>query len=70
MAVSEKLKRWARREMRYKAEVDRLAALSASHAKGKEEGLKIAARGMKTENIPIETIVEITGLTEEQVAAL
>lgn len=47
-------------------------------AEGREEGRKEgiaqgkleAARGMKAENIPIETIVKITGLTAEQVTAL
>ena len=37
---------------------------------GEKHGLETAARGMKAENIPIETIVKITGLTPEQVAAL
>ena len=37
---------------------------------GEQHGLETAARGMKAKNIPIETIIEITGLTAEQVAAL
>jgi len=70
MEISEDLREWSRREMRYKAEVDREASRVAAHDKGLAEGLETAARGMKAENIPVETIVKITGLTAEQVAAL
>ena len=44
--------------------------LEEGRAEGRAEGLNDAARGMKAENIPMETIVKITGLTPEQVAAL
>ena len=37
---------------------------------GRTEGLLKSARGMKAENIPLETIVKITGLTPDQVASL
>ena len=39
-------------------------------AEGIVEGIENAARGMKAEKIPIETIVKITGLTAEQITAL
>ena len=74
MEISESLREWSKKEMRFKAEADRLAALDASHDKGLEEGIAQGkmedARGMKAENIPVETIVKITGLTTEQVEAL
>ena len=74
MEISESLREWSKKEMRFKAEADRLAALDASHDKGLEEGIVQGkmedARGMKAENIPVETIVKITGLTTEQVEAL
>jgi len=44
--------------------------LEKGKAEGRKEGLKTAARGMKEESIPIETITKITGLTAEQVEAL
>ena len=78
MTISDDEREWAIQEMRYKAEVDREAFRIAAHDKGLEEGVEIgeqqgletAARGMKAENIPVETIVKITGLTAEQVEAL
>ncbi len=82
MTISDDEREWAIQEMRYKAEVDREAfRISAINkgleegraegiAMGRAEGLNDAARGMKAENIPMETIVKITGLTPEQVAAL
>ena len=74
MEISESLREWSKKEMRFKAEADRLAALDASHDKGLEEGIAQGkmevARGMKAENIPVETIVKITGLTTEQIEAL
>ena len=42
----------------------------AVYDKGKERSKIEDARGMKSENIPVETIVKITGLTAEQVEAL
>ena len=39
-------------------------------AEGVGEGLKKAARGMKAEGIPVETIVKITGLPLEQISSL
>ena len=70
MTISDDEREWAIQESIYKAEVDRQAELLATHDWGVEEGLETAARGMKAKNIPIETIIEITGLTAEQVAAL
>jgi predicted transposase/invertase (TIGR01784 family) len=78
MTISDDEREWAIQESIYKAEVDRQAELLATHdlgveeglEQGREEGLETAARGMKAKNIPIETIIEITGLTAEQVAAL
>ena len=48
---------------------DLLNRLMAS-SEGIREGKMEDARGMKAENIPLETIVKITGFTPEQVAAL
>ena len=70
MTISEDEREWAIQESRYKGQIDYESGILASHDKGVEEGLETAARGMKSKNIPIETIVEITGLTAEQVTAL
>lgn len=74
MYISDDERERAIQESHYKAEVDRQAELLATHDQGVEEGraegMNDAARGMKAENIPIETITKITGLTAEQVAAL
>ncbi|MBR4375976.1 MAG: Rpn family recombination-promoting nuclease/putative transposase [Spirochaetia bacterium] len=70
MEISEELREWSRKEMRYKAEVDKLAALATAREDGRTEGKLEVARGMKTEGIPIETIIKITGLTDEQIEAL
>ena len=74
MTISADEREWAIQESRYKGRMDYESGLAASHAKGKEEGRTEGkledARGMKAENIPVETIVKITGLTTEQVEAL
>ena len=74
MEISEDLTAWAQQEMRYKAQMDYESGINTAHHKGVEEGRAEGkmedARGMKAENIPLETIVKITGLTPEQVAAL
>ena len=70
MTISADEREWAIQESRYKGRMDYESGLAASHAKGVEEGLATAAKGMKEKNIPLEDIVEITGLTAEQVAAL
>ena len=56
--------------MRYKAQVDAEAERIATFDKGVEKGIEKTALGMKAENIPLDIIVKITGLTPEQVAAL
>ena len=70
MTISADEREWAIQESRYKGRMDYESGLAASFAKGKEEGKIETARGMKSKKIPLETIVEITGLTAEQVAAL
>ena len=70
MTISEDEKEWARQISRLKGEWDFKSSLITAKREGREEGMTDAARGMKAENIPIETIVKITGLTPEQVAAL
>ena len=70
MTISADEREWAIQESRYKGRMDYESGLAASHAKGKEEGLETAAKGMKAKNLPIELITEITGLTAEQVEAL
>ena len=70
MNISKDLKEWAIQESRIKGELDYQSGLLASYDTGLEKGLEQAARGMKTENIPSETISKITGLTPEQIAAL
>lgn len=70
MYISDDERERAIQESHYKAQVDYESGMLASHDKGFEEGIETVARGMKTENIPIEVITKITGLTAEQVAAL
>ena len=74
MAISEDEREWVRQETRLKAEYDYQSSILTAHKKGLkeglEEGLETAARGMKVKNIPTEIIMEVTGLTAEQVAAL
>ena len=78
MEISEDLTAWAQQEMRYKAQMDYESGINTAHDKGMEEGrtegiqigVENTARGMKAENIPLETIIKITGLTPDQVAAL
>lgn len=74
MNISRDLKEWAIQESRIKGELDYQSGLLASYDTGLEQGLaqgmEQAARGMKTENIPAETISRITGLTPEQIEAL
>ena len=74
MTISADEREWAIQESRYKGRMDYESGLAASFVKGKEEGREEGkledARGMKAKNIPLETIVEITGLTAEQIAAL
>ena len=70
MTIIDDEREWAIQESRYKGKVDYEAGLIASHDKGLEEGIEKTVRGMKAENIPVETIIKITGLTAEQVAAL
>ena len=86
MTISEDEKEWIRQESRLKAELDYQSGILASReeghtaglaeglAEGRQEGrtagLNDAARGMKAENIPLDTIVKITGLSPEQVEAL
>ena len=66
LTISEEERQWVIQESRYKAQMDYESGLLAA----KHEGLEIAARGMKAKNIPVETIIEITGLTAEQVEVL
>ena len=78
MTISADEREWAIQESRYKGKKDYESGLAASHAKGVEEGIEIGeqqgiekiARGMKAKNIPLDVIIEITGLTAEQVEAL
>ena len=86
MTISDDEREWFIQESRYKAQMDYESGLLLARHDGKEEGreeglaegeqigekhgLETAARGMKAENIPLETIVKITGLTPEQIAAL
>ena len=44
--------------------------LDFAEMKGREEGIENVAREMRKDNVPVETIVKYTGLTEEQVRAL
>ena len=70
MAISEDEREWVRQETRLKAEYDYQSSILTAHKKGHKEGLETAARGMKVKKIPTEIIMEVTGLTAEQVAAL
>ena len=86
MTISEDEREWIRQESRLKAELDyqsgilasreegHTAGLQEGHTAGLAEGLGLgieqSARGMKAENIPLDTIVKITGLSPEQVEAL
>ena len=66
MTISAEEREWALQEMRFKGKRDYESGLLAAKREGKIED----ARGMKAEEIPLETIVKITGLSAEQVAAL
>ena len=74
MTISQDEKEWARQISRLKGEWDFKSSIVTAKREGREEGhtagLETAARGMKAKNIPVETIIEITGLTAEQVEAL
>ncbi len=70
MTISEDEREWARQESRLKGELDYQSGMIAAHDRGVEEGKLETARGMKAKNIPIDTIIEITGLKAEQVEAL
>ena len=82
MTISQDEKEWARQISRLKGEWDFKSSIVTAKREGREEGhtaglqegrtagLNDAARGMKAKNIPVETIIEITGLTAEQVEAL
>ena len=48
----------------------RAKGLEEGRKEGRAETLETVARGMKAKNLPAETIIEITGLTAEQVEAL
>ena len=52
---------------REKAIYEENTMLSSSYRKGKKEGKKEDAKKMKEKNIPIKTILEITGLTKEEI---
>ena len=54
-------------ELREKWEMDWNSAMDYSKKEGKKEGIKTTAKKMKEKNIPIETIIEITGLTKEEI---
>lgn len=70
MTISAEEREWALQEMRFKGKRDYESGLLAAKREGIAEGKMEDARGMKAENIPLETIVKITGLSAEQVAAL
>ena len=55
---------------REKAIYEENTMLNSSFRKGKTEGKKEAAKKMKEKNIPIETIIEITELTKEEIEKL
>ena len=52
---------------REKAIYEENTMLNSSYRKGKKEGKKEDAKKMKEKNIPIKTILEITGLTKEEI---
>ena len=58
-------------ELREKWEMDWNSSMDYSKKEGKKEGvkegIKTTAKKMKEKNIPIETIIEITGLTKEEI---
>ena len=55
---------------REKAIYEENTMLNSSYKKGRKEEKLENARKMKEKNIPIETIVEITGLTKEEIEKL
>ena len=55
---------------REKAIYEENTMLSSSYRKGKKEGKKEAAKKMKEEKIPIDTIIRITELTKEEIEKL
>ena len=68
--MSQDPKEWEKQEKRKKVLMEYQIERKAVYDKGKERSKIEDARGMKSENIPVETIVKITGLTAEQVEAL
>ena len=64
----EELKRLA--EVRLMSQLDGASAKKVAREEGrKEERLEIAKK-MKSKNMPIEEIIELTGLTKEQIESL
>jgi predicted transposase YdaD len=57
-------------EARQKAEWDQLARDKFVRQEGRREGLLAVARKALTENVPIETIQTLTGLSVEEIRAL
>ena len=55
---------------REKAIYEENTMLNSSYKKGRKEEKLENARKMKEKNIPIETIIEITGLTKEEIEEL
>ena len=55
---------------REKAIYEENTMLNSSYKKGRKEEKLENARKMKEKNIPIETIIEITGLTKEEIEKL
>jgi len=68
LSGDEELKRWE--ELREKALKDERSAILSARLKGIEEGKKEIARKMLEENILIDTIIKVTGLTKEDIEKL
>ena len=56
--------------LREKAIRDEAAAMAGAIKRGREEGIAEIAKKMLEENIEIETIIKLTGLTREEIEKL
>lgn len=53
-----------------KAAMERIVKIQQGIEKGIQQGVLKVAQSMKALGMPVETIVEVTGLTQEQVSKL
>ena len=61
-------------QLRYESDLknymDTMSCIKFAENKGKSEGILTVAKNLKAQNIPLQTIMESTGLTKEQIDSL